>query len=72
MLSGHAPSRDLMKLPPDERDQRAEGGLAAPTPFQKQYGGLRGVVRNVAILPLSTGAPIRGPFALYRLNGEMS
>ena len=49
-LSCHAPSRDLVKLPLYERNQSVEGGRVALTPFQKQCGGLRGVVRNVAIL----------------------
>ena len=49
-LSSHAPPRDLVKLALDERNQPAEGGFVALTPFQKQSGGVRGVVRNVAIL----------------------
>lgn len=32
-LSCHAPSRDLVKLPLDERNQSVEGGLVALTPF---------------------------------------
>jgi hypothetical protein len=51
-LSCHAPSRDLVKLPLYERNQSVEGGWVALAPFQKQSGGLRGVVRNVAILSL--------------------
>jgi hypothetical protein len=39
-----------VKLPLDERNQSAEGGFVALTPFQKQSGGVRGVVRNVVIL----------------------
>jgi hypothetical protein len=39
-LAGHAPSRDLMKLPLYERNQSAQGGFVALTPFQKQSGGL--------------------------------
>jgi hypothetical protein len=51
-LSGHAASRNLMKLPLDERNQAVKGGLVALTPFEKQSGGLRKVIRNVAILRL--------------------
>jgi hypothetical protein len=40
-LSGHASSRDLMKLPLYERNQTAEGGLVALAPFEKESGGLR-------------------------------
>ena len=49
-LAGQTPSRDLVKLPLDERNQSAEGGLVALTPLQKQSGGLGEIVRNVAIL----------------------
>jgi hypothetical protein len=54
-LSGHASARDLMKLPLYERNQPAQGGFVALTPFQKQSGGLRGMLRNVAILALFDG-----------------
>jgi hypothetical protein len=57
-LPCHAPSRDLAKLPLHERNQAAEGGLVALPPFQKQSGGLRGVVRNVAILSLFDGCTV--------------
>ena len=49
-LCCHAASRDLMKFPLYERNQSAEGGLVALTPFQKQCGNVRGVVRSVGIL----------------------
>src|SRR6476660_7388410 len=49
-LSCHAPSRDLVELPLYERNQLVEGGRVPLTPFQAQCGGLRGMVRNVAIL----------------------
>jgi len=51
-LSCHTSSRDLVKLLLYERNQSVEGGLVALAPLQKQCGGLRGVVRNVAILRL--------------------
>ena len=35
-LSCHAPARDLVKFPLYERNQSAEGGLVALSPFQKQ------------------------------------
>ncbi len=57
-LSCHAPSRDLVKLPLYERNQSVEGGLVALTPFQQQSGGVRGVVRNVAILSLFDGCTV--------------
>ena len=57
-LSCHAPSRDLVKLPLYERNQPVEGGLIALTPSEQQSGGLRGVVRNVAILSPSEGCTV--------------
>jgi hypothetical protein len=46
-----------VKLPLDKRNQSAEGGFVALTPFQKQSGGVRGVVRNVAILSPFDSSP---------------
>jgi hypothetical protein len=63
-LSCHAPSRDLVELLLDERNQLVEGGRVPLTPFQKQCGRLRGMVRNVAILSFLPGSPFRAPFSL--------
>ena len=65
-LSCHAPSRDLVKLPLYERNQSVEGGRVALTPFQKQCGGLRGMVRNVAILSPFAWFTVSRPVSLYR------
>src|SRR6478609_3887356 len=70
-LSCHAPSRDLVELALYERNQLVEGGRVPLTPFQEQCGGLRGMVRNVAILCLLPGAPFRGSFPLYRQEMAM-
>jgi hypothetical protein len=37
-----------MKLLLDERNQSAEGGFVALPPFEKQSGGLRGIVWDVS------------------------
>ena len=66
-LSGHAPSRDLLKLPLYKRDQSVEGSRIALTPFQKQCGGLRGIVRNVAILSLFAWFTVSRPVSLSAL-----
>ena len=69
-LSGHASSRDLMKLPLYERNQSVEGGLVALTPFQKESRSLRGVVGNIAILCPFRSCTRLAVFPALRTEGD--
>ena len=68
-LSCHAPSRDLVELPLYERNQLVEGGRVPLTPFQEQCGGLRGMVRNAAILSPFAWFTVSRPVLALEIGG---
>jgi hypothetical protein len=47
-LAGHAPPRDLMEFPLNQRNQSLEGRLVAMPPFEKKLGDPRRAFRNAS------------------------
>jgi len=47
-LAGHAPFGDVVQFAVDERNQTLEGTLVALSPFPKESGDPRDVLRNAS------------------------
>jgi hypothetical protein len=47
-LAGHAPPRDLVEFPLNQRNQSLEGRLVALPPFEKKLGNPRRAFRNAS------------------------